>query len=242
MMIPLATHGPCPHCGQDLLGLATARCSHCGHSLVPHFEGLPAVAERLAAMAPGWTVADLRAWARPRPAQLAWVHRNQQWPYLKHFVAESLWSGWQGRERSRRRRGVSLQVEEVEVSSVNLVGLGEWEPWALLRIHGRRASYEWSLHSHLVLSGRPEPAPFTELWRLRATGAPPHMAQLRCSGCGGDLAFDHLACRYCGLGVRRPLGPWCLEQLTLLQETPAPSPWGEGADEDWQWVLERLIC
>ncbi|HJV22748.1 MAG TPA: hypothetical protein VJ570_08625 [Holophagaceae bacterium] len=240
--IPLVTFGECPHCGQALLGLASAKCSHCGRSLVPEFESMPSVAERLAALAPGWTVSDLLAWVRPRPSQLAWVHQNQQWPLLEHFVAEELWSDWQQWERARRSRGVSLQLDEVQVASVHLVGLGEWQDWAQVRIHGRRASYEWSLHSSLALSGSTSAAPFTELWWLEATGAPKHAADLRCGSCGGDVTFNQPACPYCGAGVTRPLGPWRLTRVDVVQEGLAESAWGERSHEDWQWVMENLIC
>ena len=240
--LPLATQGSCPHCGQDLLGLATARCTHCGRSLVPHFEALEAVADRLQEMAPGWTVPELMAWIRPRPAQLAWIHRNQQWPLLAHFVAEPLWSAWQGWERGRRSRGRSLQVEAVSVDSVHLVGLGEWQPWALARIHGRRASFEWSLHSQAALAGATEPEPFTELWRLEPTGALPGTAELRCASCGGDVRFDQAACSYCGAGVVRAEGPWRVIQVQVLQEAQTPSAWGESSQEGWAWVMENLIC
>ncbi len=240
--IPLVTHGDCPHCGQALLGLATARCSHCGRSLVPHFEALPSVAARLAEMAPGWTVPALLEWVRPRPAQLAWVHQNQQWPLLGHFVAEELWSSWQQWERGRRTRGVSLVLDEVQVDSVHLVGLGEWQGWAQLRLHGRRASYEWSLHSNLALSGNTTPAPFTELWWLESTGRPMHAADLRCSSCGGDVTFTQVACAYCGGGIQRPLGPWRLVRVEVVQQGLAESAWVEKGHEDWQWVMENLIC
>lgn len=136
--IPLVTHGDCPHCGQRLLGLAQAKCGHCGRSLVPQFEALESVGARLREMAPGWTVPALLDWVRPRPAQLAWVHQNQQWPLLAHFVAEGLWGDWQQWEQTRRTRGVSLQVEDVQVATVHLVGLGEWHDWALIRLHGQR--------------------------------------------------------------------------------------------------------
>lgn len=240
--IPLATHGTCPHCGQDLLGLALARCSHCGRSLVPHFEALPSVAARLAEMAPGWTVPALLDWARPRPAQLAWVHRNQQWPLLEGFVAEGLWSAWQQWERARRSRGLSLHLDEVRVDTVNLVGLGEWAPWVQVRIHGVRTSFEWSLHSQMVRAGATEPAPFTELWWLQPTGVPARAAELRCPSCGGEVAFQQLACGYCGTGVTRPLGPWQLVRVQVVQEAQPESAWGERGGEDWQWVLDNLIC
>lgn len=240
--IPLVTHGACPHCGQDLLGLAQARCSHCGRSLVPHFEALQAVAERLAAMAPGWTVPALLDWVRPRPAQLAWVHRNQQWPLLDHFVAEDLWSAWQQWERARRSRGRSLQVDEVRVDSVHLVGLGEWADWVQVRLHGTRSSFEWSLHSHLAQGGSPGPAPFTELWWLQPTGAPAQAAELRCPSCGGEVAFAQVACGYCGTGTSRPLGPWRLARLQVVQAGGGETACGERGDEDWQWVLDNLVC
>lgn len=240
--IPLVTHGACPHCGQDLLGLAQARCTHCGRSLVPAFEGFEPVGERLREMAPGWTVPDLLGWVRPRPGQLAWVHQNQQWPLLGHFVAEDLWSAWQQWERARRSRGLSLQVEGVEVDAVHLVGLGEWEPWAQVRIHGRRAVYEWDLTSQLAQAGATSPGPFTELWWLRPTGMPAHRAALRCSGCGGEVAFDHLVCGYCGRGVERRPGPWQVVKVQVLQEALGVSGWGDRAEAGWEWVLENLIC
>lgn len=240
--IPLVTHGDCPHCGQPLLGLATAKCSHCGRSLVPHFETFPSVASRLAEMAPGWTVAMLLDWVRPRPAQLAWVHQNQQWPLLDHFVAEGLWEAWQRWEQTRRTRGVSLQLDEVHLDSVHLVGLGEWQGWAQVRIHGRRAAYEWSIHSSLALSGSTSPAPFTEVWWLQPTGTPIHAAEIRCPSCGGEVTFSQRACTYCGTGVVRPLGPWQVVRVQVLQEGLGETAWGERDIEGWQWVMENLIC
>ncbi len=240
--IPLVTHGDCPHCGQRLLGLAQAKCGHCGRSLVPEFESLDAVGARLREMAPGWTVSALLDWVRPRPAHLAWVHQNQQWPLLAHFVAEDLWAAWQRWEQTRRSRGVSLQVEEVQISSAQLVGLGEWQDWALVRLHGRRTCFEWSLHSSRALGGGTDPALFTELWRLQPTGAPLHAADLRCTACGGEVRFDQVHCGYCRAGVVRPLGPWVITQLQVLQEGPTNPAWGERSSEDWEWVLENLIC
>lgn len=240
--IPLATHGECPLCGQRLLGLAQARCGHCGRSLVPQFEALDSVGDRLREMAPGWTVPALLAWVRPRPAQLAWVHQNQQWPLLEHFVAEELWTSWQRWEQTRRTRGLSLQVEDVQVTSVHLVGLGEWHDWALVRLHGRRASFEWSLHSSRVLEGSPDPGTFTELWRLQPTGAPAQAADLRCSACAGEVRFDQARCGYCGSGVVRTLGPWVLTSVQVLHEGPTVTAWGERSSEDWEWVMENLVC
>lgn len=240
--IPLATQGDCPRCGQPLLSLAKATCDHCGRGLLPEFETFSAVASRLNEMAPEWTVAQLKAWAEARVSELAWIHQNQQWPMLSRFVQEDLWSRWQGLERSRRSRGRSLQMDQVTISDVHLVGLGEFEPWAWVRIHGARACYEWSLHSQLAMEGSVEPAPFTELWRLDATGLPPSAVTLRCKACGGDANFEDLHCRYCGIGIELPVGPWVLRELHVLAQAVEDSPFGHVSKADWQWAMTLFSC
>lgn len=239
--IPLVTNGDCPRCGQPLLSLARAACDHCGRGILPEFEALPAVASRLGEMAPAWTVEDLKRWVNARPAELAWIHQNQQWPMLAHFVDEELWSGWQGLERSRRSRGRSLQVDQVSVAAVHLVGVGEFEPWVKVRVHGTRACYDWSLHSSLALTAA-EPAPFTEVWTLWATGQPPSDADLHCPACGGENAFTDLHCRYCGVGVTRPQGPWILRALQVLAQASEDAPFSGGPREDWQWMMALFSC
>jgi hypothetical protein len=187
-------------------------------------------------------VDQLKAWVKARPAELAWIHQNQQWPMLSHFVDEELWSGWQGLERSRRHRGRSLQIDQVSVAEVHLVGVGEFQPWVKVRVHGLRACYEWSLHSSLALGGATEPAPFTELWALQPTGQPPSEAELGCEACGGETRFTDLNCRYCGTGVTRPLGPWQLRSLQLLAQASAETPFAGGPSEDWQWAMQLFSC
>lgn len=208
--ILLETTGNCPHCNRPLLSLAVDRCSFCGLGLEDVFPALPAVASRLSAMAHGWTPEAFTEWARPRPEQLLWVLGTGNWKLLGYWAAEDLWRTWARLFASLKGRSRARAVEDLELDSLAICGIGEFEPWVKLRLEGTRADYRWDPATGATLHGQVEPTFFRELWTFVPTGVPIEKTEHQCTVCGGGLAFTDLDCTYCGCPVNPAPGPWKL--------------------------------
>lgn len=69
---------------------------------------MPAVASRLEAIAPGWTVERLKAWVARLPEQLARAYRSRAWKNLGWWAKPDQREGWARMEMSLRGRGRAL--------------------------------------------------------------------------------------------------------------------------------------
>lgn len=228
--IRLDTDGECPHCARPILGLAHDRCDACMKP-IEGFESLPSVAARLDEIAPGWTVARLKAWAAPRPAQLAWAYRSRAWKNLGWWAETELWEGWARMEMSLRGRGHGLQMERVDLHRAQLAGLDGTHPVVDLRMEGDRIAYLYDPASGRLVEGADAPRPFRELWTLRCTGRAWPSELPSCSNCGAGLPFEAIDCPHCRTPVQPSLGPWSVIRLWPLDRQGAPVQQrpGEGA-------------
>lgn len=208
--ISLDTFSDCPYCRRPLLGLASDRCSYCGRSLESCFSTLPEVASRLNQIARGWTPASFLEWACPRPAQLLWALSTGHWKQLGYWTAEDLWRLWARLFANLSGRWRPRNVEMLQVETITLCAIGEFQPWVTLRIRGRRADYHWNRETGEPFQGSTEPAPFQELWTFMPTGQPIEKTEHQCSVCAGGIAFEDLECPYCGCPVTPVPGPWML--------------------------------
>lgn len=227
--IRLDTQGDCPRCTRPLAGLAYGGCSYCGaHG--PWFQALPAVAGRLASMAPGWTVERLLHWAAPRPAHLAWAAAHERWETLSTWVHEGFRGDLARLEMSLRGRGIRTQVEDVSLSEIRLEAIHDFEPWLTLRLEGRRAAY--LVHPDGTSEdGSSDPRPFVEFWRLAPTGRAERDQETCCSACGGPGGLEDRVCFYCGCAIVREPGPWLLEGILAprsLEGAPGSGNWYAG--------------
>lgn len=211
--IQLETCSNCPHCGRPLLGLACDRCSFCGRSLENCFQSLPEVASRLKEICRGWTPEALVEWAKPRPSQLLWALETGHWKLLGYWAAEDLWRTWARLFTNLRGRWRARAVQGLELESIALCGIGEFEPWVKLRVQGQRIDYHWDPLTGDALHGSTAPAPFQELWTFVPTGQPIEKTEHQCGVCGGGLDFTDLQCPYCGCPVDPIPGPWRLMSI-----------------------------
>jgi hypothetical protein len=217
--IPLQVQGTCPHCQRPLLGFASNTCSGCGRSLENDWGSIPGFASRLEAMAPGWTTRELEAWAEPLPAFLAWAILERAFPLLNRFVSEDLWGGWARLWASQKGRGRTLAIDDVAVRRIRLIALGDFRPWAALRVQGTRSMFYADSSSGLSL-GDASPRDFEEFWFLRFTGAPEPKAAPTCTVCGAGLDLRDRACTYCGCPQVPGFGPWLVEHIQSLRQNP----------------------
>lgn len=210
--IRLDDDGACPRCLRPLLGLGLGACSFCEAPFGAWLESLPSATARLEAMAPGWTPERLRAWLKPRPAQLAWTYHHQAWAHLETWMAEDLRGGLARLEMSRRGRGLGTAFGAVEVAVVQLQALGDEDAWVALRVEGRRILEAWEEPGEDEPS---EPLPFVEWWSLRPTGRPERAGESTCVACGAPIAFEDAHCRACGAAPVREPGPWLVEGILV---------------------------
>ena len=227
--IRLNVAGACPRCRRPLAGLAYGGCTYC-EARGPWFQDLPAVSERLHAIAPRWTLARLQAWAAPRPAHFAWALAHQRWETLATWVAEPYREQLARLEMSLRGRGRRWQVEDVAVEEIRLEAIHDFEPWLTLRIQGRRSSYVVYPDGRAE-EGDPAPTPFLELWRLHPTGAEAQSAETICSACGGPGGLRDPHCRFCRCALVRRPGPWLLAGTLTAREDPSArgaAAWASG--------------
>lgn len=238
--IQLDTDGDCPHCGRPILGLAHDRCDGCGRP-IEDFETLPSVASRLNAIAPGWTVERLKAWAASRPAELAWAYQHRAWKNLGWWAEPDLWGGWARTEMSLRGRGKALQLEGVKLAKVNLAGLDEARPFVHLRLTGTRRAYLYDPASGRLTEGSDVDRPFQELWTARATGGAWPSDLPPCGSCGAGLPFETVACPHCGTPVQPALGPWSVIRLWILDARGEPILTGGLGGESGEGALDALL-
>jgi len=225
--ISLQTSSTCPHCGRPLLGLALDRCSFCGLGLEGCFQTLPEVAERLEQIGRGWTPEALVEWAQPRPGQLLWVLGTGHWKRLGYWAAEDLWRIWARLFANLKGRWRARAVEDLELDSVALCGIGEFDPWVKVRLKGCRADYRWDPGTDQVLQGSTDAAPFQEVWTFVPTGQPLEKTEHQCRACAGGLDFIDLKCAYCGCPVDPVPGPWKL--VSVRAEGGCRSPFEAAA-------------
>lgn len=214
--IRLDAAGACPRCRRPLTGLAYGGCTYC-EARGPWYQELPAVAERLHAIAPGWTPARLQRWAAPRPAHFAWALAHRRWETLDTWVAEGFRGEVARLEMNLRGRGCQHLVEDVEVAEIRLEAIHDFDPWLTLRIEGRRSAFRVSPDG-TAEEGDPAPTPFLELWRLHPTGAEERPSETLCHACGGPGGLRDLRCRFCGCAVLRRPGPWLLAGMLTAKE------------------------
>lgn len=207
--IRLRGDGDCPHCGRLILGLAAGACAFCELPFGPWLEELPAALARLDIIAPGWSPARLRAWAQPRPAQLAWAFDRGAWARLEAWMDEELRGGLARLEMNRRGRGRGTRLDHQEVASIRLQALGDEAGWVALRIEGRRRAAPFDLEDDASL----EAEPFIEWWCLRPTGRPERDPECVCGSCGAPVAFEDDHCGSCGVAPVREVGPWLVEGI-----------------------------
>ncbi|HJW09206.1 MAG TPA: hypothetical protein VJ483_06195 [Holophagaceae bacterium] len=243
LAIRLDTEGECPHCGRPLLTLAQDRCDGCGLSIADVFETLPSVASRLEEIAPGWTVERLKAWAAPRPAQLASAYRSRQWKNLGWWADEELWEHWARMEMSLRGRGKGLQLDKVDVTHVQVAGLGQSHAAVDLRITGTREAFLYYPESGMRVRHTEEDFPtFQELWTLRPTGTVWPSELPPCASCGAGLPFEAAACEHCRTPVDPKPGPWKVTQVWPLDvrgEVIPPRPGSGGGLFDY--MVDALL-
>ena len=216
--IQLQDQGNCPHCQRPLLGFADNTCSGCGHGLGNDWASIRGFASRLQAMAPGWTPQELETWAYPLPAFLAWALLERAFPLLNRFVSEELWGGWARLWASQKGRGRALAIDDVRVQQVRLIALGDFKPWAALRVQGTRSVFYADSATGLAL-GDTTPRDFEEFWLLRFTGAPEPKAFPNCTVCGANLDLRDRTCTYCGCPQAPTFGPWLVENIQTLRQT-----------------------
>ena len=220
--IRLDTDGECPHCGRPLLGLAHDRCDGCGLSIADVFESLPSVASRLDEIAKGWTVERIKAWAAPRPAQLAWAYQSHQWKNLGWWAETELWEGWARTEMSLRGRGRALQLDQVRVERAQVAGLDGFHPFVDIRMEGTRSAFLFEPASGRLISGADAPRPFKELWTLRYTGKSWPSELPPCHSCGAGLPIEESVCPHCSTPVQPSPGAWSVIRLWPLDAHGAP--------------------
>lgn len=241
--IRLDTEGDCPHCGRPLLTLAVDRCDGCGLSIADVFESLPSVQSRIHEIAPGWTVERLKAWAAPRPAQLAWAYSSRAWKNLGWWAQEELWEGWARMEMSLRGRGKGLQMDKVDVARVQVAGLGQSHAAVDLRITGTREAFLYFPENGMRVRHTVDDFhPFQELWTLRPTGRTWPSEQPPCHSCGAGLPFETTSCPHCHTPVEPSPGPWVVTQVWPLDvkgEVIAARPGSGGGLFDY--VLDGLL-
>lgn len=211
--IRLETGGDCPHCGRPLLGLAEDRCGFCGGSLEACFPGLPEVAARLGTIARGWTPEAFTEWARPRPGQLLWALGTGHWKNLGYWVHEDLWRLWARLFANLKGRWKARTVEDLELESLAICGIGEFQPWIKVRATGTRVDMHSDPLTGQLLQGSVEPQPFRERWTFVPTGQPIEKTEHQCGVCGGGIDFTDLACPYCGCPMAPEPGPWLLVSI-----------------------------
>ena len=238
--IRLDTDGECPHCGRPILGLAHDRCDACTKP-IDGFESLPSVASRLEEIAPGWTVERLKAWAAPRPAQLAWTYRSHAWKNLGWWAEEDLWEGWARMEMSLRGRGQALQLEQVEIHDARLAGLNGGRPFVDIRMEGTRSAFLYEPVSGRMMGGTDAPRPFKELWTLRYTGRSWPSELPPCPSCGAGLPFEATDCPHCRTPVQPSLGPWSVIRLWPLDRQGTPVLQRSGSDGILDGMLDLLV-
>jgi hypothetical protein len=171
------------------------------------------VQSRLHEIAPGWTVERLKAWAAPRPAQMAWAYSSKAWKNLGWWAAEDLWEGWARMEMSLRGRGKGLQLDKVDVTGLQICGLGESHASVDLRITGTREAFLYFPESGMRIRHTMEDFPaFQEQWTLRPTGNAWPSDLPPCHSCGAGLPFEITACPHCHTPVEPAPGPWIVTQ------------------------------
>jgi hypothetical protein len=214
--IRLEGDGDCPHCGRLILGFAAGACAFCGMPFGPWLEALPAARARLDVIAPGWTPDRLRAWALPRPAQLAWAFDRGAWARLAAWMDEDMREGLARLEMSRRGRGRGSRLDHQEVDAVRLQALGDEADWVALRIEGRRCAAPFDRLPDPDAS--PAAEAFTEWWCLRPTGRPERDPECPCPSCGAPVPFEADHCTHCGTAPPREPGPWRVEGIVTKGE------------------------
>lgn len=224
--IPLATHSDCPQCRRPLLSLATDACGFCGHDLEERFQQLPEVASRLTEIARSWTPDTFLEWMQPRPAQILWALSTGHWRNLGHWVAEDLWRCWARLFANLNGRWATRIVDDLQLESIRICGLGEFEPWVKVRILGQRIDFQSNPYTQEVVRGCPESLPFREIWTLVPTGEPIEKAHHQCTECGGGLDFVDTHCPYCTCPVIPVIGPWKLASVRAesLDQMPFRTP------------------
>lgn len=238
--IRLDTDGDCPHCGRPILGLAHDRCDACKRP-IEGFEGLPSVASRLEAIAPGWTVARIKAWAARLPAQLALAYQSRQWKNLGWWAEPELWEGWARQEMSLRGRGQALQLDEVRLQDARVSGLEGSRPFVDFRMEGTRSAFLYDPASGRLISGADAPRPFQELWTLRYTGRAWPSDLPPCHSCGADLPFEAALCPHCRTPVQPALGPWSVIRLWPLDRHGEPVLARGGGEGALDGMLDLMI-
>ena len=242
--IRLDTDGECQHCGRPILGLARDRCDACLKP-IEGFEALPSVVSRLNEIAQGWTVERLKAWAAPRPAQLAWAYQSRQWKNLGWWAEPDQWEGWARLEMSLRGRGRALQLDQVRIEHARIAGLDGSHPFVDIRMEGTRSAFLYEPASGRLIGGVDAPRPFKELWTLRATGRTWPSELPPCHSCGAGLPFESVLCPHCHTPVQPSLGAWSVIRLWPLDAHDAPvmaRGSGEGVLDDlFEAMLDSML-
>lgn len=226
--IRLHANGLCPHCNRELLGFASNHCSACGHPLEADWPQIPSFAEHLDAMAKGWTLDELLAWAAPLPEFFAWALPSNHFHLLNRYVSEELWSHWARLWVSRKGRHRQLAIDDTRVDSICVAALGDFRPWAVLHICGQRSAFLCDPDTGEAVTSV-EPHPFKERWFIQYTHHPKKEGWPYCPECGGGLELRDTSCTYCGAPQRPRPGPWLVQCVqTLHREVEHLAPFEGG--------------